>query len=384
MMPQRSYLAKRKAPRKGTGKKAGKPRQPNRAAQQEKVVEPLTPGGVRRETRSATNLKFRPLERAVAGDVRASDRRVKEQGDWWQNYLDTVNQGRSETQAAYNQAGATNQAQIGQASAIDTANTAQLQAEANKSAELRGAAPSTAPAEREAAMQAQRNYLAAAQGGATARAGANQFGYLTDQKRIGGGQSIASRQAEQRRGRSIRKDMRDVRRERGDYATTKRGELRKEERDYQIQRGAFGLDKAKAGLESQEAARSAGEAGRKEQLERAKFHSEARKRHSEERNTREDNERAEKSRREEKGNGGLTPAERRSRREGYQNAWQEANALYASEPPPRSPSEWAKFQSHLASVSEVSPAEAAWAVKKLKARQQRQKESKLEESYPHR
>jgi len=358
-----------------------KPRGGNRAKEQQRVTEPLTPQTLRKETRTSTNLKFRPLEKKIGGDLRASERRVKEQGDWWQNYLNTVSGAQADTTAAYQQAAATGQAQVAQASSVDTANTARLQAEANQSAALRGAAPSTAPAEREAAMQAQRNYLAAAQGGATAQMGATQHAYLNEQKRIGVGQSIASRKEEQRRGRSIRQDRRDLARERGDYATTKRGELRDKEREYQIQRGAFGLDKRKAGLEAQEASREAREERRKAGLESE----ENRRQNEAQRNENRKNRREGK---EKKGGGGLTPSERHDAREGRQNAWKEANALYHSEAPPVTDKEWAAFQSHLASLSEISPAEASWAVERLRGQETKRSHKKakhhLEKNYPHR
>jgi hypothetical protein len=322
-----------------------------RHEEQQKVTEPLTPKGVRRETRAATNLRFKPLEKAVAGDLRASERRVKDEGDWWQNYLSTVNQGQADTSAAYAQAAATNQAQIGQASAVDSANTAQLQAEGAKSAELRGAAPSTAPAEREVAAQAQRNYLAAAQGGATAQMGANQRGYLSEQKRIGVGQSIASRQAEQRRGQSIRQDRRDVRKERGDYAATKRGELRDKERDYLIQNRAFPLEKRKAANEEREGSRDAAESRRKAGLEAE----DNRRQNEEQRNENK------KTKREGK-KGGSTPAEQREAKEGRQNALATVNSFIQAHGYPKNAGARAELEREVAKESEVSPSQARWAV----------------------
>lgn len=218
--------------------------------------------GLRRETRAATNLRYRPEERAISGELRASRQRVGQQGDWWNNYLQTVNQGRAETAAAYDKAAATSQAQVAQASAIDTANTQKLNEEAAKSAATRGAETSSAPAERESAAQAQRNYLSAAQAGTTAQMGANQYAYLTDQKRIGEGQKIASRTEEQKRGLSLRQDLRDTRKERGEYAASKRGELRDKEREYVQQLKEFGLQKRQVRSEEEAAKASAAMAAR--------------------------------------------------------------------------------------------------------------------------
>lgn len=347
-MVNRNYL--KKGSKEGPVRTAGSGKK-QRREEQHRVTEPLTPKGLRQQTRAATNLRFRPLERSIAGDLRASNRRVKEEGNWWNNYLQQVNAGQADTAAAYAQAAQTGQAQIGQASAIDTANTQKLQDEAAKSAELRGAAPSTAPAEREAAAQAQRNYLAAAQGGATAQMGATQRAYLNEQKRIGVGQSIASREAEQRRGRSIRQDRRDARRERGDYAANKRDELRKGERDYLIQRQAFGLDKRKAASEAHNAAHEAAE-------------------NAEENRRKNEAQRNENIKTSREGRGGRSPSEIRKAREkargGKRNAWAQANALYHSEAPPKTDAEWGKFQAHLAEQGDISPADAAWAVRRLR------------------
>jgi hypothetical protein len=357
----RSYL-KGKGPRGG-----GKPKKRTREEEQGRVTEPLTPKTLRKETQASTNLRFKPLEKAIAGDLRASERRVGEEGNWWQNYLNTVNAGQADTSAAYAQAAQTGQAQVAQASAIDTANTDRLQGEAAKSAALRGVAPSSAPAERETAMQGQRNYLSAAQGATTANLGANQRGYLNDQKRIGVGQSIASRKEEQRRGRSIRKDRQDVRKERGDYAATKRGELRGEERDYLINRQAFGLDKKKANQEAREGARGARESAQERAEDRRQKAIENRQRQEgigiDRRKTRND----------EKG-GGKTPSERNDAKEGRQNATAKANQLVSAHGYPKSGKEWSDLEEAVAKESEVSPTEARAAVAKLKARAKRQQE----------
>jgi len=312
---------------------------------------------VRKETRASTNLKFRPLEREIGAEKRASERRVGEVGDWWQNYLDTVNQGRSETQAAYGQAGQEIQSQIGAASAADATNTQTLQAETAKSAELRGAPVDNSAAQREAAAGAQRNYLAAAFGGATAREGANQFGYLTDQKRIGVGQSIASRKEEQRRTRSIEKDRHDVRKERGEYATAKRGELRAGERDYLIQRKAFGLEKKEAAQSAKESARDAREKARDREYEHGQDAI----------SNRQAQERIGVSKQSDK-TGGLSPSEKRAKKQDWNNAKASAKTLFESK-------EWKSWEGltrALEKQTEVSPAMARRAVKELREKVERE------------
>lgn len=217
-------------------------RRRQRRREQERVTEPMTLKELKRETRAATNLRFRPAERAKGAELRASQRRQGELGQWWQNYLQMVGGAQAATSAAYQQAGATQANLINAAGARDQATTAALQQEASQSAALRGAPLTQDAANREAAAAGQRSYLSAAQGGALAAQGAVQGGYLANAKRVGMGQSIAARQAEQRRQQSIEQERSALRNERGDYAANKRGELKKGERDYLVQRQAAELD----------------------------------------------------------------------------------------------------------------------------------------------
>lgn len=326
-----------------------------RGAGENYITEPLSPKGLRKETRASTNLKFRPLERAIGADIRASKQRQGEVGDWFQNYLNTVSAGQADTAAAYQQAGATQQAQIGQASAIDSANTAQLQAAAAKDAELRGTSPGNAAAEREAAAQASRNYLASAQAGSTALSGANQHAYLNEQKRIGAGQRIASGKEEQRREAGFRKDRRETRKERGEYATTKRGELRGEERDYLLKRKAFGLEKSEGARSARESAIERGEKRRHESAEE-------RRKNAAQRNENQEQANQNRKARNEGKAGGLTPSERHDRQEGRRNAAATAKSLFEAKKWPS----WAALERAVRKESEVSPAEARQAVKKLR------------------
>lgn len=353
---------------RGAGRAQQKPRPPrrdegkprNRGGQQRggrgaerDYLKPATEGQLRKETRAATNTKFRPLERAIGADVRASKQRGREVGTWFDNYLAQVNAGAADTAAAYAQAGQEMQGQIAQASLLDSANTQRLNQEGAESAALRGAPMDYSGAEREAAAQAQRNYLATAGAGALSREGAIQRGYLNEQKRIGAGQRIASGKEEQRRERSLRKDRRDVRRERGEYATAKRGELTERERDYLIQRKAFGLEKKEGQREAREAAADRAYERRQDRI-----------------GNRQAQERIGISRRnaQDEKQGGRTPAEKQDAREGRQNAVATARRLIQAHGAPKTAKEWADLEEAIAKESEVSPAEARYAVSRLKPR----------------
>ncbi|MGH2939565.1 MAG: hypothetical protein ACRDPE_15765 [Solirubrobacterales bacterium] len=380
--------------------KQPKPKAPpkTKAELQAQVTEPLTPKGVRQEVKAATNSKFRPLETKIAGDLRASEKRVGEEAGWWNNYLNTVNQDRADTAAAYQQAGQETAGQIAQASALDNANTSALQGAANESAALRGAAPVTSPAERGAAAQAQRNWLGAATAGNTANAGANQYAYLTDQKRIGAGQSIASRKEQLAKSATIREDRRNTAAERGDYAATKRGEIKQQEREYLTQRQAFGLDKKKtkteereartaAALGAEKAARETGKEGREESKEgreigkerreaetnRAENRRKNRELHNENVHTHNETQKTEH----ETSPGAKTQAERNAAAEGRQNASAAASQLYeAATKPPKNAQEWAAFAHLVAAESEVSPAQAQRAVAELRKRVEAERKAK--------
>lgn len=339
--------------RRDPGKRRGTPS----STQPNPVTKLLTPKDLGRETRQSTSLKFRPLEKAVKGDIRASDKRVEDQGDWWKEYLAQVDGSQADTAAAYAAAGEQNAANIGAAAAGATTQTTKLNEEAAASAALRGGPVSSAPAATEAAAASQRSYLAAAQGARVASEGAAQRSYLSDKKRIGVGQSIKARTDEQARGRTYRSDLRDVAKERGEYATTKRGELRSEDRDYLIQKGIAKLDTRKQSADEREGAQSRREDRRSAAETR-------RHNRATEANTAADNARQV---REGETGGGKTRAEREDTREGQANANATARRLIKGHGRPHTPKEWADLEEAVAKESEVSPAEARRAVARIKA-----------------
>jgi hypothetical protein len=337
------------------------PSRVSQKAERDYLNGPLTLPRLRHETRAATNLAYRPTERAINAEKRASVQRTKDIGNWWNEYLQTVQGNQDASQAAYANAAQQGQAFVSQANAADNTSTAKLDSSAAADAALRGQTPSAAPTERAAAAQAQRNYLSAAMGGATATQGANQFAYLGEQKRIGKGQSIASRQQEQKRTRSIESDKRELAKQRGDYAAKFRGEAIDKNHDYLIQLKAFGLDKKKAGQEAAEGAAqlAADAASRAEDSRQQQIDNRFKQR--------ELNEDAAKARREEKG-GGKTQAERNDAMEGRQNAAATAKTLFEKKEWPS----WGALTQAVAKESEVSPTEARAAVKKIRERIERQ------------
>lgn len=360
-----------KGQQKGSQQKQG-----NGQAERQYLNGPLTLPRLRKETKASTNLAYRPTERAINAEKRASVQRTKDEGNWWNEYLATVQQGQGADQAAYNNAAQQGQAFIGQANAADSANTAKLDSQAAESAAVRGQSAPTQPAERAAAAQSQRNYLSAATGAATARQGANQFSYLGEQGRIGKGQSIAARTQEQARTRSIESDKRELAKQRGDYAAKFRGEEIEKNHDYLTQLRAFGLDKKKYGTEvaeahtaataaAQKAAQEAGQQGIENRQKQEEIGIERKKANGE-------------------AKGGKTQSERNEAQEGRKNATSAAQTLFEKKQWPS----WGALTQAVAKESEVSPAEARAAVKRLREKvEAQQRKEKLpnaaKEATPH-
>lgn len=330
--------AQKAKPRKGRKQDQGQKPNP--------ITAPLTPRQLRKETRAATRQEYRPMQREIQGELRASNQRVGQVGDWWNDYLQQVSGIQADTQGAYNNAAAQTQGFIGQSSALDSANTQRLQAEAAQSAALRGATPDTNAAQTEAASQAQRNYLSSAYGSATAQRGANQYAYLGDQKRIGAGQKIASQTAEQKRGLSIRQDLRELAKSKGDFKTRYRADARASERAYLLEQGKQAAYDRVAGLKSRDsAADNARSAASDAETRRHNRAGEA----------------------DSGASGGRTPSQRRDDRKGAKEAMTAAQTLYSAAGRPRwSGKDWTLFIQRVAMEDGIGYAEAKRAVAKLK------------------
>lgn len=297
---------------------------------------------------SEAKLEYQPVERTIQSNIRASNQRVKDDGSWWNNYLQEVSGFRGDTQAAYATAAAQQQAQIGQASALDTANTSKLNTEEAAGAALRGQVPSGAAAQREGAAQAQRNYLGAAVGGATAARGANQYDYLTEQQRIGAGQKVKSKMDEQKRGLTQRTDLEKARKDRGSAKVKYLNELRNNAQENAVKEKAFHIETAASkAAAAREAAKERREARENAEENRRKNEAQGNE------NTKTQNEGK---------NGGKTPSERNDQKQGWNNAKSAARTLFESKEWPS----WGVLTRAVQKESEVSPAQARKAVERLR------------------
>jgi hypothetical protein len=347
------------------------PGHPPRRKQREEGPYPLpkTPREAKQQAYRETRPEYLPVKRQIHREIAASKQRQGEEGDWWNQYLQTVSGAANATQQAYANAAQQTQGLIGQASALDSQNTARLNQEAAASAAARGvAAPTAAFTDRANAAQSQRTYLADVEGSATAQRGANQFAYLTEQKRIGAGQRVKSMMDETARRRGFKEDLLAAKKEQGAQAGKNYNAARDRYREELLKKKAFGIEQEKAGQEARENAIERGE-DRRENRRKAQLEAEDNRRANEaQRNENAEQHNQNRKAKTEGKTGGRTPSERRKARQSKKDAFAQANALYHSEDPPRTPTEWAQFQAHLAKESEISPADAAWAVQKLKER----------------
>jgi hypothetical protein len=318
---------------------------------------PKTRGEAVKQSYLETRPEYLPVKRQLRREIKASAQREGEVGDWWNQYLQTVSGVQGETQKAYADAAAQTQGMISQSSTIDSAATKQLTDEAAASAALRGqTAPTTALTDRANAAQAQRNYLSSAAGGATAQRGANQFAYLADKRRIGAGQRVKSMMDESARGRSIKQDLMAAKKEQGAQAVKNLNTMRDRYREELLKRQAFGLEKKQTALDAAEGAADRA-------LDEAKFNESKRHNRASEGDAAVDNRRQERERKEGKGGGGNSEA-----REGRQAAMAAARNLVQANGVPQTQREWAGLEALVRQESEISPQEAAWAVRRLRNR----------------
>lgn len=345
--------------------KQGAPKQPKSGRNEYAYLE--LPGNkqLHEETTAATNVAYKPVERQTKENLRASAQRTKNLGAWWNEYLAQVAGTQAETNAAYANAAATTQGLINTGSAVDTANTAKLNTEQSAAAAARGQSADAANAATTGTANSalsQRNTQLGTMGAATAARGANQYAYLSNQKRIGAGQRVGAMTNEQKRGIGIRNDLTALAKERGEYATKTLGQKAAEARETKLKKEAFHLEKKSA------AAGAAAESAKANQ-EYQEFLAEQRHKGAETGINAQEaatNKQEANTNRYEATHGGTTggpsEAEKRGVREGKANALSTVHSFISSHGYPKSPAAKAELEREVAKESEVSPSDAAWAV----------------------
>lgn len=373
--PNKGGGAKPGANKGNPGKPQGAPKAPKQGRNEYAYLE--LPGNkqLHQETTAATNLAYRPTERSIAAEKRASNQRTKNIGTWWNEYLAQVGAGQAATQGAYQAAAGQTQGIIGAASAADSANTAALNSEAAKAAAARGQSATEANAATTStanAAQATRNASIAALGARTAGQGANKYAYLGEQKRIGAGQRVASMTDQTKKTASIEQDRTALRKERGEYAEKTLGQKQAEAREIKLKKQAFALEKHSAAQNARaeaEAAKVAYKEHLAEERTKAAERAEGRtqKQIENERAQKELENETKKVQNEGRG-GGKTPSEKHAAQQEHHDAYVTAKSLYeAAKRPPRTNQEWAAYVVLVTSESGVSAQIAQQAVRRLRA-----------------
>jgi hypothetical protein len=356
------------------GKPQGPPKAPKQGRNEYAYLN--LPGNkqLHEETTAATNLAYRPTERSIAAEKRASQQRTKNEGQWWNEYLATVGAGQAATQGAYQAAANQTQGIIGAASAADNAATASLNSEASQAAAARGQSATAANAATSStanAAQATRNASIGALGARTAGQGANQYAYLGEQKRVGAGQRVQAMSTQAKKTASIEQDRTALRKERGEYAVKTLGQKQAEAREIKLKKKAFELEKHSAAASAKaeaEAARLAYQEHLQEQREKGSERNEARTQQQIE------NERAQKELQNENykthhpsATGGKSPSEKHTAQQDHHDAYVTAKNLYvAAKNPPRTDKEWAAYVVLVTSEAGVPAQIAQQAVRRLR------------------
>lgn len=227
------------------------------------VVEPFSPKQIGRETKARVRLEFGDTQRALQGDLRASQQQSKNLNAWYGQYQDNMErlrQGQLANTSALQEQSRANAGLMNQAA---TAQREALDAEEAKSAALRGASTSGAGAT-EAAGETQRQALMASTSDRNAQMGSSAYNRLAEVNAAAG----LGLQADQRRERGTRLEtrskMRDLARDKGASRVKNRSDIIRGERDFSIQNRTLNAniadDRADNALERQRENRLAAEA----------------------------------------------------------------------------------------------------------------------------
>jgi hypothetical protein len=182
-----------------------------------RVTAPLTPRTLNRELESSTRLRFGPEEQALDSQFRANAERQRLIPGWFQNYLDSIKQAEASRIQQHAQAQAEITARSGQPDQFASGSQAGQQAQA-----ARGA--STANFQNLMTTQnlARGTYY-------------SQLGVA------GQGAQVQALQQNAGLARGLERERQDLGRQKGDYKVQLKGQLRDKERQYGLERAAFGL-----------------------------------------------------------------------------------------------------------------------------------------------
>lgn len=195
---------------------------------------PLTGKKWRRESRAMTKIRYRPEESRLKQEIRASKRQKRSIRKMFKGYQGRLRESGQRQQAGYEQAGE----RIGQASQRATEHAEQLRqrlaqegmADAQKRGVRYDPSGSQLSAEGQLARMASSNILA----GVTAAQGASQGAFMRGKRDAARRSSIEQRMAAQARTANLRRERRELGREKGAYRASLRPAAREQERNYYL------------------------------------------------------------------------------------------------------------------------------------------------------
>lgn len=322
--------------------------------EQSHFTDPMTGKQARKISKAEANMAYGEADRAIKGQIRSSAQQQKRVGSWYDTFANEIAASRGEVQGAYDKANAGIAGTIQTAAADDAARTAAVDANAANFAALTGGPADTGGARTAAAAQGQRNLYGATLAAPVAAQGANAYAYLTNEKNTARGEGIYQKIQERKRRQSLQQDRKALLKEKGQYRISKLNEMRDTEKDRALERWkvnkAFPLEKQAAATDAADTAFDNQIAARNAATAEKNANSTAYNAHHED------------------GEGkGPTQSERREQKQNWNDAKAAARTLFESRKWPS----WEKLTQAVMNQSEVSPAMARAAVKKLRERVER-------------
>jgi len=352
------------------GKRIGRAlrRQHREQRQRNWAGEPLELSKAKRQAHAEAGLQFNPLLRNIRAEGRASNQRVQDIGNWYGQLGQTMAQGEQQSAASSAAANAAMQKQLETSQAGDLANQAAIAGQNAEFAKLTGANPTAfAPSVQQAAAAA--GQRAAAQNTLAMpiiASGVSQAGFLAAQKGNAARDSIYQRLQERKRGAKIRQDLRATQREKGGAQVEALGKLREGERNYRVQQEAFGQGKKEFSAGQKTARQEALQKQREAELDQANKERELGIDEAELGNE------TFKTHHPGAGKGGLTPTQRRTRKEAHESATAATWRTVKANGIPKTPQEWAGLEAIVAKEDGVSAAEARAAVARIRQKLEKQ------------
>jgi hypothetical protein len=318
---------------------------------------PLTGRQARHVAGAEAGMEYNPVIRQKKGEIRGSVKREHELGSAYNALAAQNAQAQAIAAKAYEAGEAATTARLTAAGQADQAAAQQLAAQDQQTSQLLGGPANTegmrTVALGNSAIAAQRNTLAAP----LTTAGANNVAYLGSTVNTAHLAGFKAKERQRGETRAERQKLEALKREKGQGKVTRLNELRKQEVDRGIANRAFRLERRQQGFSEK--------MGRNEN----------RRQNEAQRNANQEQKNQNRAARQPNvsgsGKGGLTPSERRGIREGRQNAMSTARSAIKTGGWPKTPKEWAQLEQAVAAQSEISPADARYAIQKLRHKRER-------------